>query len=89
MKVKKNWSVYLLRCADRSLYCGVTNDFNKRLARHNEGTASKYTRSRLPVKLAAIRENLTKVEAFRLEYRVKKVRADQKKSVLLQWNFEI
>lgn len=40
---------YLLRCADGSLYCGWTNDLQKRFAAHNAGTASKYTRSRLPV----------------------------------------
>ena len=44
--------VYLLRCADGTLYCGWTVDVEKRLAAHNAGRASRYTRSRLPVELA-------------------------------------
>ena len=49
--------VYLLRCADGSLYTGWTNDLDKRLAAHAAGTASRYTRSRLPVELATQRSN--------------------------------
>lgn len=45
------WTCYLLRCADDTLYCGITNDLEKRLAAHNAGTASKYTRVRMPVEL--------------------------------------
>ena len=44
--------VYLLRCADGSLYCGWTYDLDARVAKHRAGTASRYTRSRLPVELA-------------------------------------
>jgi putative endonuclease len=47
-----SWHCYLLRCADGTLYCGITNDIDKRLAAHNAGEGAKYTRSRLPVKLA-------------------------------------
>ena len=46
-----DWFCYLLRCADDTLYCGITNDLGKRLAAHNAGTASKYTRARTPVEL--------------------------------------
>jgi putative endonuclease len=42
---------YLLRCADDTLYCGITNDLAKRLDAHNAGTAAKYTRARVPVVL--------------------------------------
>lgn len=45
------WLVYMLRCRDRSLYTGITNNLARRLAAHAAGSASKYTRSRLPVKL--------------------------------------
>lgn len=44
--------VYLLRCRDGSLYTGITNDLSQRLASHQSGKASAYTRSRLPVSLA-------------------------------------
>ena len=43
--------VYLLRCADGTLYTGFTNDLARRLAAHNAGKGAKYTRSRLPVDL--------------------------------------
>ena len=43
------WFVYILRCSDGSLYTGITKDVEGRLKRHNAGTASRYTRSRLPV----------------------------------------
>ncbi len=45
------WTCYLLECADHTLYCGITNDLDKRLAAHNAGDGAKYTRSRTPVKL--------------------------------------
>jgi UV DNA damage endonuclease len=54
LKNKKSdatWFVYLMRCADNSLYTGITNDLPRRLDQHNAGTASRYTRSRLPVVL--------------------------------------
>ena len=43
--------VYILRCSDGSLYCGWTNDLERRLAAHNSGKGAKYTRSRRPVEL--------------------------------------
>ncbi len=77
-----DWQVYLLECSDNSLYCGVTNNLNVRIEKHNGGTASKYTRSRLPVKLVALRENLTKSDAFKLEYQIKKLNAGKKITAL-------
>jgi putative endonuclease len=76
------WSVYLLKCADQSLYCGVTTDLEVRLQKHNQGTASRYTRARRPVTLAAVRENLEKSAAFKLEYRIKQLPAGQKIAAL-------
>ena len=45
------WFVYILRCADGSLYTGITKDVKRRCQQHNAGTASRYTRSRRPVRL--------------------------------------
>ena len=45
------WILYIVRCRDRSLYTGITTDIEKRIKCHNEGRASKYTRSRRPVRL--------------------------------------
>ena len=44
-----SWHVYMVRCADESLYTGCTNDLVKRVATHNAGKGARYTRSRLPV----------------------------------------
>ncbi len=77
-----SWSVYLLKCADNSLYCGVTTDIEARLFKHNQGTASKYTRTRLPVELALVKKNLIKSEAFKLEYKIKKMPTDKKIAAL-------
>ena len=65
--------VYLLRCADGSLYCGWTNDMDRRLAAHRAGTASRYTRSRLPVELAWSRPMGSRSEAMREEARIKRL----------------
>lgn len=65
--------VYLLRCADDSLYCGWTTDVRRRLAQHRAGTASRYTRSRRPVELAAVFEAADRSAALREEARIKRL----------------
>jgi putative endonuclease len=65
--------VYLLRCADGSLYCGWTTDVERRLAAHEAGTASRYTRSRRPVELAAVMRVADRSEALREEARIKRL----------------
>ena len=47
----EEWFVYMMRCADGTLYTGITKDLKRRCQQHNAGMASRYTRSRLPVKL--------------------------------------
>ncbi|MGZ8633813.1 MAG: GIY-YIG nuclease family protein [Solirubrobacteraceae bacterium] len=63
--------VYLLRCADGSLYTGWTVDLDARLRRHGAGTASVYTRSRLPVELALALPMADRSAARREEARIK------------------
>jgi putative endonuclease len=65
--------VYLLRCADDSLYCGWTTDMERRLAAHRSGTASRYTRSRRPVELAAVFSVANRSAALREEARIKRL----------------
>jgi putative endonuclease len=65
--------VYLLRCADGSLYCGWTTDVERRLAAHRAGTASRYTRTRLPVELAALLPVADRSAALREEARIKRL----------------
>jgi putative endonuclease len=66
-------SVYLLRCADGSLYCGWTTDIQRRVAAHGSGTASRYTRSRRPVELAAVIPVADRSAALREEARIKRL----------------
>ena len=49
--MENHWKVYILRCADDSLYTGITTDIARRVAEHNCGKGAKYTRSRRPVEL--------------------------------------
>ena len=65
--------VYLLRCADGSLYCGWTTDPERRERQHQAGTASRYTRSRRPVELVWKRPCADRSEALREEWRVKRL----------------
>jgi len=74
----KNWIVYLVRCSDNSLYCGTSNDIKSRVIEHNSGKGAKYTRSRRPVELVGISDEMAKSEALKLEYRIKRLPADVK-----------
>jgi putative endonuclease len=78
----KKWLVYLVRCSDKSLYCGISNDIKRRLIEHNSGKGAKYTRARRPVELVDISPEMTKSEALKLEYRIKQLPANKKISKL-------
>ena len=65
--------VYLLRCADDTLYCGWTTDIQRRLAAHRSGTASRYTRSRRPIELAVVISVADRSAALREEARIKRL----------------
>ena len=64
---------YILECADGTLYTGYTTDMEKRLATHNSGKASKYTRARLPVKLVYLEECKDKETAMSREWHIKQL----------------
>ena len=72
------WFVYIIECADLSLYTGISNDVAARLASHNEGRGAKYTKGRGPVKLKALFEFATKSEALKEEFRIKQLSKSQK-----------
>jgi putative endonuclease len=71
--------VYLLRCADGTLYCGWSTDPERRLGQHQSGTASRYTRRRRPVELVYTREFATRSEAMREEVRIKRLPVAEKR----------
>ena len=65
------WIVYILRCEDDTLYTGITNDLIRRCEQHNAGTASRYTRSRLPVVLVYQEAQATRSLALKRELAIK------------------
>jgi len=73
--------VYILTCADGTLYSGYTSDPERRLREHNAGTASKYTRSRLPVRFSFLERAPSRSAALRREFEIK--RLSRKEKVLL------
>jgi putative endonuclease len=70
--------VYLLRCADGSLYCGWTTDPERRERQHQAGTASRYTRRRLPVEMVWTSPCADRSAALREEYRIKRLTRAEK-----------
>lgn len=70
--------VYILRCADDTLYTGWTNDPEKRLEAHNKGLGAKYTRSRTPVAMVYLEELESKGEALSRELAIKKLKRNEK-----------
>jgi putative endonuclease len=81
----RRWRAYLLRCADGTLYAGVTNDVAVRVASHNghpDGRGARYTRSRRPVELAWRSAALEKSAAFKLEARLKRISRAEKMALI-------
>lgn len=69
---------YLVLCADGTLYCGWTNDLEKRMKAHNAGKGAKYTKPRLPVTLVYYETFATKQEAMQREYAIKQLSRQEK-----------
>lgn len=70
--------VYILRCADDTLYCGWTTDLTKRLVAHNNGRGAKYTRSRRPVELIYVEEYEDRHDALSREWHIKRMSREEK-----------
>lgn len=77
-----DYSVYILECSDKSFYCGITTDIDRRVKMHNKGKASKCTRSRLPVKLIYIENGYSKSSALKREYEIKQLTKAQKEKLV-------
>ena len=76
------WFVYILRCADGSLYTGITNDVPRRLEQHNAGTASRYTRTRLPVDLLYQEAQPSQSLALKRELAIKALSKKKKEKLI-------
>ena len=79
---KPIWKVYILRCADGSLYTGITNDLEGRLQKHNNGSGAKYTRSRLPVSMIYSETVTDKSQALKREYALKQLKREEKERLI-------
>jgi len=78
----KPWHVYMVRCADGSLYTGIAADVDARVARHNAGKGARYTRGRRPVQLVYQEAQPDKGAALRREAAIKRLRADAKRRLV-------
>ena len=70
--------VYILRCADDTLYTGWTNSLEKRLKAHNSGKGAKYTKARLPVEIVYYEKFEDKKDAMKREYAIKQLSRKEK-----------
>ncbi|MBL8935352.1 MAG: GIY-YIG nuclease family protein [Archangium sp.] len=76
------WFVYIVRCADDSLYTGITNDLKRRVEAHSTGRGARYTRSRGPVTLVWSRRKRDKPGALREEYALKQLTRAEKLALI-------
>lgn len=82
-KLKKyRYTVYILRCKDNSLYTGITTDIERRFEEHQAGTASKYTRVRIPVALVYTEKAVDRSSATKREMEIKKMSRTQKEILI-------
>ena len=81
-KKQKRWFLYILKCKDNTLYTGITNDLARRVEQHNAGTASRYTRSRGPVKVMHQEPCRNKSFALKKECAIKSLTRQEKEEYI-------
>lgn len=79
---QKAWHVYVLRCGDDSLYCGITSDLNRRLEQHQTGVGARYTRGRGPLEMVVHWDYPTRSAALKAELAFKRLSRTQKEALL-------
>jgi len=81
-----NWTVYILRCSDNSLYAGITRDLNRRINEHNKNDrlASAYTRARRPVKLVYQEAHSNRSSASKREANIKSMSKVEKERLVTE-----
>ncbi len=75
------WYVYLIECRDGSLYTGISNDVERRYARHVAGTGARYTRSHPPLRLLGCIEQADRGSALKAEHAVRKLAPTRKRQL--------
>lgn len=76
------WYVYVARCADGTLYCGIARDVAQRIAAHDAGIGARYTRGRGPLQVVLTRRCRDHGQALRLEYSIKQLSRAQKEALV-------
>lgn len=76
------WCVYIVRCADGTLYTGVARDLESRIGEHNAGRGAKYTRGRLPVELVYAEARADRGAAQRREHAIKRLPRAAKRALV-------
>ena len=71
-ETKTNWYLYLVRCADDTIYTGISIDVQARINKHNNGRGAKYTSTRLPVRLIYSESQPDRISAMKRELQVKR-----------------
>ena len=80
---RKDWTVYILRCGDGSLYTGIAKDVKVRIKQHSEGRGAAYTRSRLPVTLLYQENGFNRSQALIREAQIKAMPRSKKEEIIL------
>ena len=80
----KDWTVYILRCGDGSLYTGIAKDVQVRVKQHCEGRGATYTRTRLPIELLYQQEGMTRSEALVREAQIKAMPRSKKEEIIFR-----
>lgn len=80
------WFLYIVECRDGSLYTGITNDIERRLKQHNEGTAARYTRSRRPVRLRYREACESRSAALLREFSVRLLLPKEKRALVAEYD---
>lgn len=84
-KIKADWFVYVLECADGRLYTGITTHLEKRFSRHVSGRGAKFTQRNRPLCMLGAMPCASRSEASKLEYTVKALRAAEKRALAAGW----
>lgn len=78
-KTDKQWFVYIVECSDKTLYTGIAKDLSRRVQEHNDGKGAKYTAGRRPVSLIYSELAADHGAALSREYKIKKLKAQEKR----------
>lgn len=84
----KSWKLYILRCADGSLYTGIAVDVQARFAKHCSGTGAKYTRGRGPLELVYVESCADRSQALKREYEIKSLPKEKKLALIAEGSAE-